>query len=454
MGRSLLGRILFLGSFLFLWGCRAAAATPSAAAVESTSPPTTEAPTPTSTESPIPTQTETPAPPTATLTPSATLRPSYSLLPDAEIVYSAAALDFDIDAYLDEAGGFLGDYEQYLMLTGWSSAAEVVEMVALENSINPRLLLALLEYQGGCVLGQPPDPEHFDTAMGAGSYYRKDLYGQLIWAAHTLSDGFYGWLDGSLTQFSSLDDTILRSGPRSNAGTAAVSYFFAQLNDRAGWEAALDPESGFPALYERMFGDPWGRAADLGDLLPPDLEQPPLTLPFEPGETWSYTGGPHEAFERNGPLAGLDFAPQMGESGCIPSGEWVVAMADGLVVRSEYGVVIQDLDADGHEQTGWNLMYLHIGAEERVAEGIYLQAGERVGHPSCEGGRANGTHVHVARKYNGVWIAAGGSIPFVLDGWRAHNGEKPYLGSLTRDAETVIAHQFGSAVSLITRDEP
>ena len=29
-------------------------------------------------------------------------------------------------------------------------------------------------------------------------------------------------------------------------------------------------------------------------------------------------------------------------------------MADGLIVRSGMGIVVQDLDGDGSEQTGWN----------------------------------------------------------------------------------------------------
>ena len=85
--------------------------------------------------------------------------------------------------------------------------------------------------------------------------------------------------------------------------------------------------------------------------------------------------------------------------------------------------------------------------------GTYLQAGDHVGHPSCEGGRATGTHVHIARKFNGEWIPAGGTIPFVLDGWTVHDGEAPYLGTLTRGDEVVTAHQYGSFISRIARDD-
>ncbi len=60
---------------------------------------------------------------------------------------------------------------------------------------------------------------------------------------------------------------------------------------------------------------------------------------------------------------------------------------------------------------------MHIESRDRCLAGTDLQAGERIGHPSCEGGVSTGTHVHVARKYNGVWISADGSIPFEMDGW-------------------------------------
>ena len=338
------------------------------------------------------------------------------------------------------------------MITGWTPAAEVVEMVALENSINPRLLLALLEFQSGCVFGGPLNPEDFGAAMGAENQLRKDLYGQLVWAVHILSEGFYGWWEGTLEAVSFSDGTAYYPLVGTNPGTVAVQYFFAQLYDRYAWERALDPQYGFPALYTDMFGDPWERATVIGTLIPDGLSQPRLSLPFEVGKTWVYTSGPHEPFENNGPWAALDFAPPMDEKGCVPTYEWVTAATNGLIVRSEMGVVIQDLDGDGNEQTGWVILYLHIAEDGRVPMGTYLYTGEKVGHPSCEGGISTGTHLHIARKYNGVWIPADGPIPFVLNDWTAHAGEAPRLGTLTRGNETLIANPSGPITSHITHD--
>jgi len=365
-------------------------------------------------------------------------------------VYSPSAVTFDVLDYLEQTNGFLSTYRQYLMITDWTTGADLITRVALENSINPRLLLALLELQSGCVLGNVENPQEFNTAMGATKAVRLDLYGQLIWAVHELSEGYYGWRYGTLTEFSSVDGTILRPDPETNPGTVALQYFIAQLYDTETGSEVLDS---FLALYQDMFGDPWTRAATVEPLISSEVRQPELTLPFLPGKTWAFTGGPHNSFEGSGPLASLDFAPPSAESGCWQSDDWIIAMTGGLIVRSELGVVIQDLDGDGHEQTGWALMYLHIEERNRVPVGKYVMAGDPIGHPSCEGGRATGTHVHIARKYNGEWIPADGPMPFVLDGWTAHAGETVYLGTLTRGDDVVTAHQFGSYVSRISRDE-
>jgi len=127
----------------------------------------------------------------------------------------------------------------------------------------------------------------------------------------------------------------------------------------------------------------------------------------------------------------LDFGPPGEALGCVQSDAWVVTVADGLILRVENGAVIQDLDGDGFEQTGWVVLYMHIETRDRVKSGTFLKAGERIGHPSCEGGISNGTHVHLARRYNGEWIPADQDIPFVLDGWVSSGTGTEYDGYLT-----------------------
>lgn len=375
------------------------------------------------------------------------------LLPDSEVVYSPSAIDFDVRAYVEQAGGYLSTYREYLQSSGMTAGADILAEVSLNNSINPRLLLALLEYEGHWVYEYPTNPFQEDHPLG---YTKTDshapLYHQLAWAVNQLSIGYYGWREGLLTTIRFRDGTTARLAPDLNAGTVALAYFFAQVSaNRAEWERALDEKSGFPAFYAKMFGDPWARAYTVEPLYPPDLTQPPLILPFQKGSVWYFTGGPHGAWEHDGARAALDFAPGSTHGGCEVSRKWVVAVASGVVVRSGHGVVMLDLDGDGKEQTGWDILYLHIADKGRVAAGTPLHVGDRIGHPSCEGGHATGTHVHIARKYNGEWIAADGPVPFVMDGWVPHAGPQPYEGTLTKDGKTIRACPCGSPKQEIFR---
>ena len=176
-----------------------------------------------------------------------------------------------------------------------------------------------------------------------------------------------------------------------------------------------------------------------------------MQLPFEQGLEWAYTGGPHGAWDTGSAWAALDFAPPAEGLGCIPSNEWVAAVADGVIVRSEDGVVMQDLDNDGQEQTGWAVLYMHIETRDRVQPGTFITAGERIGHHSCEGGFSSGTHVHIARKYNGEWIPADQSLPFILDGWVSRGSGEYYDGYLEKKGKIVEAYEGRAPDNIITR---
>ncbi|HEY6072964.1 MAG TPA: hypothetical protein VIV15_06090, partial [Anaerolineales bacterium] len=151
-------------------------------------------------------------------------------------------------------------------------------------------------------------------------------------------------------------------------------------------------------------------------------------------------------------LAAIDFAPATDHGGCAQTNTWILAAAPGLVVRSGQGVVTLDLDYDGFEQTGWDILYLHIATRDRVPDQTGVELNDRIGHASCEGGVATGTHLHLARKYNGEWVAADGPIPFVLGGWTVVAGAKPYEGLLVKDDRTIVADPVGQAWSVIFRD--
>lgn len=382
---------------------------------------------------------------------------SQKLLPDSELVYSPSALDIDLEQFVNESGGYLGTYKEWRS-NGWYDGPSMIQRVAIENSVNPRLLLAVLEHQSNWVYGNPGSQSETDYPIGwlLKENEQKGLYYQLSWAVQQFNTGYYGWRDGTVTELTFKNGEKLRLAPDLNAGTVALLYMYSRLYDRPQWEEILYGENSLMALHEKMFGNPWLRASTNEPLFPATLTQPPMELPFAPGRTWSLTGGPHSAWlvgklSEGGARAALDFAPSASEHGCYKSNEKATAVSSGLVVRSGNGLVVLDMDGDGYEQTGWAILYLHIASEGRVPVGTWVNLNDPIGYPSCEGGPATGTHVHIARKYNGEWILADGPMPFVLTGWRAHAYPEPYMGYMTKGDQTIYSSLVGSHESLVTR---
>ena len=387
--------------------------------------------------------------------------PNIQIMPDAEIIFSITAAEFDIEEFVDQQNGYLSDFEDYLGSTGKIKGSDAIKRLALENSINPRMILGLLEFESHWVRSQPVDIFHTEYPMGFNDYHYKGMSVQLVWAVNNLSIAYYGWRAGTLTHLDFPDGSTLRLDPRLNAGTVAIQYLFSRLHNQSQWAQIINPTSGFPAMYMEMFGDPWELADGINPIFPAALNQPALVLPFEPNQKWSFTGGPHNGWGQLNPkiygqvhsvFAAIDFAPAADRTGCIPTSTWVTASAPGLVVRSENGAVMVDLDGDGYEQTGWNLLYMHISPKDRVAVGTWLESNDCIGHASCEGGVSTGTHLHFARKYNGEWVTADGPIPFVLSGWRVVAGGKAYEGKLIRGDEFVIADINSESKSIIIRE--
>ena len=375
------------------------------------------------------------------------LGPSYQIIPDAAFVYGPDLSDFDLRVFLDSANGWFKNYGAFIQ-EKYRNSAGVIKYYAENYSLNPKLLLALVEYQTGALSNPQRDQTKESTFLGFENYHRS-VELQISYAADLLNDGFYRYFKGESTSMILDDGTVENIDPWQNSATVALYYYFSQVYKGEAYKKAIGPD-GFAKTFQELFGDPWQR--DL-TVLPGSLTQPQFILPFQDGTTWSYTGGPHTGWGSRKPWAAIDFAPPSLTQGCVETEQYALAVADGIVARVDIGTVMLDLDGDGDERTGWVVLYLHMAEEGRVKVGDRLKQGDKVGRPSCEGGSATGTHVHLARKYNGQWIPAAWSVlPFNLEGWTPVEGVAAYQGTLVRGNQVVRASTLSDSASMISAD--
>lgn len=391
------------------------------------------------------------------------ISPYLKLLPDSRLVRGPGSSAFDLAGFIQQQPGYIRTAQDRVssrLANGASldrvlNSVAVVERVSLEYSVDARILLALLEYRAGWLsrfdLEDEAKSHPLINAAASASIYRSGLYRQLSWAANELNRGYYSWKGRGLSvlEFADQQRVLLEAGL--NPASAAIQYLFSLGNTINQWAVDISL-NGFIRTYLQYFGDPFMSALD--PLLPTNLVQPDLSLPFAAGEVWYYTGGPHGGWGSGSAWAALDFAPpdewNPGMSLCFTSQYWVRAMADGVVARSGDGVLILDLDMDGDESTGWSILYLHLAAEGLLPVGTTVKRGDPVGKASCAGGFSTATHLHVARRFNGEWIAASCAScaphlttpDFVMDGWISVGiAGQEYQGSLERDGIQVRAEQ-------------
>lgn len=388
--------------------------------------------------------------------------PNFKIIPDSRLIRAPGSRNFDVAAFIAAQPGYIrtatGDVTIRLDngagFPMTETSAQIVERVAIEYSVDPRILLAILEYRSGWL----SNPQPLDTLLErpivseATAPNADDLYNQLSWTANELNRGYYAWKYRGLTTITFADGSGYQINPELNPGTIAVQHMLAQdATPRSIWENEVS-FTGLYSIYVQYFGDPFANAVE--PLIPSNLQQPQFLLPFESGIEWRYTGGPHGGWGSGSAWASLDFAPSEEDRAdgvfCYISDWWLTAVAPGVIARAGEGVIVLDLDADGDESTGWSVMYLHMSDDGMVEEGIRVNAGDRVGRPSCAGGFSNATHVHISRRFNGEWLPADCQSclpeyqvsPFVIGDWTTIGLDGQYYqGFMTNGSTQIQAEQ-------------
>jgi murein DD-endopeptidase MepM/ murein hydrolase activator NlpD len=357
--------------------------------------------------------------------------PQFALLPDSEVVFSPSYLGFDVETFLKQHNGYVSKFTAPVDGVHVNSA-EIINRVARQFSVGPRVLLAILEHYGGWVT--QAQPQTYLPLGPENPYYEESFLLQLSWAANRVNQGYYGYkrAGNHIVRFADGSRAMVPAGL--NSGTAGILNF---LGINSSWDTWQGEADAFMATYRRLFGDP--AMHQIEPLVHSNLQQPDLGLPWEQGEVFYYTGGPHAAYGTYSGWAAVDFSPPDIVGSCYYSSKNVTAAADGRLVLGETGEMYLDLDSDGNLQTGWVLLYLHVVARDDVVDGMQVLAGTPLGYASCEGGVSNSSHVHLARRFNGEWMAADGPVPLVLSGWQFYQTSSQYDGTAVRGGVTKTA---------------
>jgi LysM repeat protein len=206
---------------------------------------------------------------------------AYRILPDSLFANGPAQVGFDTAGFIAQHPGWLNGYSEF-SFDAMHTSSQIIDYVALQWSVSPRLLLALLEFHGGG-LSQPVAAAGVRVyPLGYRNYAYKGLYLQLIYAANFLNNAYYPYRDGSLDRFDHLDGSEERIDPWQNAASVALMLYYARYLDGYNYRFATGPD-GLAKTYAGLFGDPW--AADQPHI-PGSLTQPDLQLPFASRETW------------------------------------------------------------------------------------------------------------------------------------------------------------------------
>jgi len=233
---------------------------------------------------------------------SALVSPLGLLVADTELVYGPTLYGFDVEQFVSERGGYLASYTEVVngeTLTG----AELVNAVAEDYSVGPRVLLALIEAHSGWVTQPRPDPglAPLDQPVAA-------LGDALAMAADELNSGYYGYKYDDRRQITLADGSSLLI-PDTNPGTFAV---LAATWRGATWHTwgGMEGPSRFSVAWSALFGDPYDMVVT--EAVPSELRYVDLELPIEEGLMWYLTAGPHSPRGAGAARAAIDLSPPPG----------------------------------------------------------------------------------------------------------------------------------------------
>jgi murein DD-endopeptidase MepM/ murein hydrolase activator NlpD len=351
--------------------------------------------------------------------------PRAAIISHERFFYEPGWYATEIQAWLDSQPGPLKHYRAAIG-NREHSFAEVLSSQTTLYSINPRVVLALIEQQSGVITNPSPSDEQirFLLAYRGENEGRAGWMSQLRWAIRELHHAQRDFPDRPELAYADESHSPIPDGL--SIADYAIARVLAQTTTAAGLPARLDGgDRSFVATYTRLFGDPRESIAELPPLAEPFLSFPaeriPETTSFfdhdapflrQNGSTLIYRGDRSEFFSYDG-HDGWDFA-------MLPP-EPILAPADGRVVfagNSDDGCGVAHAVILEHGN-GYRTLYWHL-TRPTVEIGQEVARGETIGIVGSSG-CSTGPHLHFQVQYLGRDVdPAGWCGPESGDVWASH----------------------------------
>ncbi|GAB4432647.1 MAG: peptidoglycan DD-metalloendopeptidase family protein [Chloroflexi bacterium OHK40] len=372
----------------------------------------------------------TPAPtrlsvPTPSAVPSATPEPRDPLFDPRRLSYAHGFNGPEIQAFLEARGSPLKDVRFQVGNRSHSFTDVLVGLSSL-YSLNPGLILALIDLQSGLVSSSSASAEQLAWALGyrGDGGGRRGLYSQLRWAARELR---YATRDYALKGAGPPPPLIFADGTRRDVSPDlpfsryVLARVLAPTVAPGGLGQRLD---GLVNSYTRLFGDPrepptdWPAPAE-PFLTRPMAEQFPVTSFFDHDSPFlGQNGSLHTYWGRVETDGNFAYDGHTGWDYGMGPPDVVLAAADGEVIfagNSDDGcatparAVILD-HGNGYRTLYWHLASIAVEAGQQVARGAELGV-------AGESGCAIGAHLHFQVQYLGRDVDPYGWCGVAPDPW-------------------------------------
>ncbi len=346
------------------------------------------------------------------------------------ISYAHAFNGPEIQAFLEARGSPLKDV-RFQVGSRSQSFTDVLVSLSSLYSLNPKLLLALLDLQSGLVSSSQASGEQFAWAMGyrGDGGGRRGLYSQLRWAARELRYAVRDYAlkaDGPPPPLSFADGSRQEVAADLPFSRYVLARVLAPTVGPGGLGVRMD---GLVNAYTRLFDDPRLAPVDWPPPAEPFMTRPmrenfPITSFFDHDAPFlSENGSLHTYWGRIETDVNFAYDGHTGwDYGMGPPDE-VLAAAPGVVTfagNSDDGcatparaVVIDH--GNGYRTLYWHLASINVEAAQTVAAGDVLGV-------AGESGCAIGAHLHLQVQYLGRDVDPYGWCGLAPDPWAQSPG--------------------------------